>query len=845
MTPPLKPTLEDLLAQSAWVRRLAHGLIADPQAAEDLAQDAWVAAIQRPPVHASNLRGWFSKLMRNLARERHRGESRRAAREERSARPEGDDPSARFAVHRDLVDAVDSLAEPWRHTIVLRFFEGLSLKEIAERDDTSVATVNSRLRRAMALLRERLDDGSGRKAWLGALVSLAQDLGPAKSAMLGATFMQTTHKIALGAVIVLGITTAVLVLPQDEVAATLPEEEPGSSKVELTAPEREIELASSEVETPVRAPLTKEEVPSTVPVAEPAALQVSSFEGVLVGRVVDEHGSPQSGFEVVLADYELRKKSLGRSDENGEFTIDASENDGMLRIKDEEYRAMLEWSFKTGSRHEPLLVIAPKTPVAGLVRDVAGDPIEGALVIAMLPGNFRSRFGVVTDAGVAREPVARTGADGRFELEDSLYISGTKITIRHPQYVYAEFDFPEYPDSSLEFVLELSARPETEVRGMVVDYAGRGVPDAMVALGYRTTRTSEDGGFAIEMGMEGQYDRLIAVRPGFLPAIQWRVEEGGEDTPWPDFVVLRLEGEPLAIEGRVVDESDQPVAEVRVWPLDATFFGAIGEGGQFAEGMLRNTYSPDEDWVKAMGDASWPAVYTDEQGRFRIEGLLDREYVLRTFDRDRLLQVDSAPIMAGDSNARLVLDRGAHMGPVAGVLKSGDGTPLAGVTVQPYVTPHYVPYGVSGMISHPFTGEQKTTDEKGRFRFENIARNAITLTFEHSDILPLRFSLDASQDYLNLEVTASLKYHLQVMSSSSEVDRLAVHDESDEPLQITILHGTGRITSTVAMLEDGRTEVLSISDAARTLVVMDDKGNELSRQELSLEFGTRNEVRLP
>jgi len=42
------PPLQDLLAHDAWIRALAHRLPADRHAAEDVAQDAWVEAIEKP-----------------------------------------------------------------------------------------------------------------------------------------------------------------------------------------------------------------------------------------------------------------------------------------------------------------------------------------------------------------------------------------------------------------------------------------------------------------------------------------------------------------------------------------------------------------------------------------------------------------------------------------------------------------------------------------------------------------------------------------------------------------------------------------------------------------------------
>jgi DNA-directed RNA polymerase specialized sigma24 family protein len=62
-----------------------RSLTRDEASAEDLAQDALVEALARPPATGS-LRGWFATVLRTRAIDRGRAERRRAAREQRAAR---------------------------------------------------------------------------------------------------------------------------------------------------------------------------------------------------------------------------------------------------------------------------------------------------------------------------------------------------------------------------------------------------------------------------------------------------------------------------------------------------------------------------------------------------------------------------------------------------------------------------------------------------------------------------------------------------------------------------------------------------------------------------------------
>src|SRR6476619_3864916 len=73
---------EELMAELAWVRRLARALTRDPAAAEDVAQDAFIVATEHAPPDDRALKPWLARVVVNLARTRRRGAARREAREQ-------------------------------------------------------------------------------------------------------------------------------------------------------------------------------------------------------------------------------------------------------------------------------------------------------------------------------------------------------------------------------------------------------------------------------------------------------------------------------------------------------------------------------------------------------------------------------------------------------------------------------------------------------------------------------------------------------------------------------------------------------------------------------------------
>lgn len=172
--------LHALLDQTVWIHTLARQLVADPHLAADLAQDATVAALERAPDSGRPLRGWLATVMRNQLAKLRRGEASRSARE-REARTDGLAPGASDVVekaetHRNVVLAVLALEEPYKSTLLMRFFEQLSYDEIARKTGVTNAAVNSRVSRGLAELRQRLETtyGGDRRALGLALLPLAK-----------------------------------------------------------------------------------------------------------------------------------------------------------------------------------------------------------------------------------------------------------------------------------------------------------------------------------------------------------------------------------------------------------------------------------------------------------------------------------------------------------------------------------------------------------------------------------------------------------------------------------------------------------------------------------------------
>ena len=186
-----------------FARRLARGLIDDADARDDAVQDACVAALEGPPRDPARLRGWLATVMRRLSQRRRRTDARRSEREARVARtsesPPSDDLVAAMDVHRRVVDALMDQPEPYRRTLLLHYFDDLTVTEIAAQEGEPVETVRTRLRRGLARLRRELDvdPEHDRDSWLPALAPLVRS-APAKRRWLWRTVAAAAAVLVFG-----------------------------------------------------------------------------------------------------------------------------------------------------------------------------------------------------------------------------------------------------------------------------------------------------------------------------------------------------------------------------------------------------------------------------------------------------------------------------------------------------------------------------------------------------------------------------------------------------------------------------------------------------------------------
>ncbi|MHC5065706.1 MAG: RNA polymerase sigma factor, partial [Planctomycetota bacterium] len=194
---------EALLAHTQWLRRFAGSLVRDLDVAEDLTQDAMLAALRNPPDSGWAIQSWLRKVVQRGAVQARREKQRRDRRELVAARSEEAESTVdvleQVDMQRSVVSAMLELDDIYSKTLALRFFEDLSYEEIGKKMEVSIETVRTRIRRGLSKLRKRMDREFGeRRAWAAPLLGIdpssielppALPLGPTLAALAAAALL--------------------------------------------------------------------------------------------------------------------------------------------------------------------------------------------------------------------------------------------------------------------------------------------------------------------------------------------------------------------------------------------------------------------------------------------------------------------------------------------------------------------------------------------------------------------------------------------------------------------------------------------------------------------------------
>ena len=688
-------SLDDLLAQAGWLRRLARQLVKDGRGSDDLTQETWVATLRRPPDGRRPLRPWLAEVMRNLVRMRTRGERRRQARELEAAaaaeepRSTSEELLARLEGQRLVVELVMALEEPYRSTVLLWFYEERSTREIARLEGVRPVTVRWRLKQALERLRANLAarGGAGRSGWMAVAAPLAQTY-PGRPLVQGGLVMaaKTKVSVAIAALLTLlgllggGWLVARRISPGSGPATVLGE-------VAAGAPAQ-------------RGGFLPGEAPSGVAMA-----------GSLDVRVVDPEGAPAAGVFVslsrALGGTLPSLAASGRTDARGRL--------GFAEVPSGVYAV-------TASSPDPGLAPAVEVGVRIAARS------DRSVRLELSRGGYVVR-GTVVDSGAGPIPRARVTATQAAPPDDTTgalryyWVSTDEtgsyaMTLRGGVYsLVAQAE--GYPRASQFLALEADATvsfrldPGTSLAGRVrMRKTGAPVPGARVRAvpldraGYRRP--------GVESDAAGQF-RLNDVAPG-----AWRLEARRGSLAGSTDVL------------RVIPTLDMRDLEITVDKAFTISGSVVGPDGA---GLGRVVVV-----AELRGATLGSGARTEPDGSFRIEGLAPGHYELGAQTQEDRPRAYGEVAVVDRDVARVRLTMPAPV-QVEGRVLDSKGEPAPNVRV-------YARMGqglAASSEDHPSStatpgardvsrGSLATSEATGRFVFRGLDAGGLTLRAEHPQL---------------------------------------------------------------------------------------------------------------
>jgi hypothetical protein len=258
-----------------------------------------------------------------------------------------------------------------------------------------------------------------------------------------------------------------------------------------------------------------------------------------------------------------------------------------------------------------------------------------------------------------------------------------------------------------------------DVDGVVVDGAGRPVPDAEIWLSRNLGAGWLAGEVAARAGPAGEFflrsvapeQAVGAFAPGFAPCLLEALREKRWPADDPRLrLTLVLERAGASLEGRVLDPTRAPVASALV-----AFGGAGIALVPRAEGGFGQVPTPR-------------AVVTDELGRFRADGLEPGSILVSVLAEGfPIACVEATASAASAEFLEVVLERGVT---ISGIVRDPAGRPA----------PARIRASTAGEVQGgcPFSLPGTRSGADGAFALELVTRGAITLSAKHDSDERLR-----------------------------------------------------------------------------------------------------------
>jgi len=863
------PNIDTLLRHQDWVRALARSLVADPSRADDVAQQTMLEAIERPPKDLSKPKGWLATVARNAARALARQDRSRQDREQAVARSVATDDgpadyAQRAAAHKQVVDAVFELPEPYHSVVLLRYFEDLDAHGIAKQLNRPVATVRTQLQRGLERMRQRLDrDFGDRQAWCTALLPLFAK----KHAVVSVPILSSVGALAMlkwTVPAIIAIASLFFVMPMLQSVA---DPAPPSQQ----APE----VASAEVKAPAPVTPTRTAAPAAevaddlapaadvLPVVRGRLLSLQGqalsvtpieytgkqwprFDGtrLVVGdhrdRLTPARLAALRASPAAMADYVkvfqplhqvtaalLRGEAISPpqtvTDASGRFEFHGPSELHARDLKIGDQTWVVFGSGRVKGDEEQLFLAGASVRVTGRVLHEDGKP-AGVGVSFYCPADRLPGFGQKLDQHDDElRRMAITNSDGYFDLGFVPRLDGMQITAIDNDHRSASIETTKVDGPVLLTLRDPKRSARDGLKGTIYNADGSLAVGAEVIFGQARGKTDANGQFALRV-RSFDYEpesALMAYIEGFQPAIEERFGVRYEANP-EITASLRLGGPALAISGRVVDADGIGQVAVRI---------LLGDGVPFG--------NQNHSIESVIGGRSMRRVLTDRDGNFTITGLQRRNYIVRAIAEKTLLVLESQPVAAGTTDLVLTAPAEPFYEQLKGQVIDRHGNSIASANVRIMTE---VERGHNGYMSTSRPGDHATTDEEGKFVIESCPKRNVYLSVFGDNVVNQRFDLVDQKLPLRIVAKRQLRFRIRSYAGGAGT-KFAIHDKNGKQMAFERINVNSNATSYSFKIPTADSPVYRVPEDAMTLVIKH-RSKAIAQMPLQLRFGQLNEIDL-
>lgn len=419
--------LEEMLGQRGRLRALARDLVRNEADADDVVQEAYLAALERGE-EARNPETWLRRVLRNAALDRMRRDRNRPRVEGARARVDSTEPELadeRTRLYRLMFEELEALPNPSRRALVMSYLEAMSAKQIARRLELTPAAVRQRVARATKELRARIEarERGGMRAFSLAFLAGSADAAArtgATSTLSSFATLKATGTLVAGLAVV---TLTILATSTWDAADEATSLDSFGDETAVLPPRR----GGDHGTLPAAGPAAEDELLDS-PTADASASPAATDEALrLGGVVVTAAGAPVQYARVraVLTGGHLRQ-NIVNTDMSGRFSFllhDDVTARGELVLHAERPGLGTATATIFAVTDEPRMVLRGEGRFDGIVVDAEGAP-EPRFTLAVLPESLAGDAGATFDGNRftttgspgSLEQRIRTDSEGRFSI---------------------------------------------------------------------------------------------------------------------------------------------------------------------------------------------------------------------------------------------------------------------------------------------------------------------------------------------------------------------------------------------------------------------------------------------